>query len=340
MKVLYHINDLHYNSAQTWIFKSWREGFEKSGHIITTAESYKDLANKIRDFKPDLIMTDLGMLRLPDDLETLRSAKLSGVKIAMWIHWPLAEEFAHMRNIFDTNDFATLFFGEREQIQEHFRNDTGHNYVCIPNSASDETHVLGEFNPHYEYDILYIGTRLPKKKWFEDNILAELRSNKNYKVLIAGLGWSKSDIFLRICRKVAVKLGFRNMADKLGRLLIRISEHDERDMYASAKICLNFHERAPEGSQPHYIVNQRTFKVPACGGFQLVDEVDAINKYFTVGQEIIMLPLDKKIWLDAIEFYLENAELRKAIQKKGHIKARNYHLASHRVDQLLNELGK
>src|SRR5207248_8747832 len=60
--------------------------------------------------------------------------------------------------------------------------------------------------------------------------------------------------------------------------------------YSSAKICLNFHEREPDGSQPHYIVNQRTFKIPACGGFQMCDEVPAIRKYFS-DSEIVLLPL-------------------------------------------------
>lgn len=339
MKVLYHINNLHYNSAQTWIFKSWKEGFEARNHEVFTAES-EELKNKIVQLMPDFIMTDLCMLRLPNDLEILRDAKLSGIKIAMWIHWPLVNQFAHLRNIFDCNDFATIFFGEREDASTLFKKQTGLDYVCIPNSASNITHVRGKFKKQFECDILYIGTKLPKKKWFEKNILAALKRSKNYNVRVAGLGWSKSDLVLRVIRKAALYFGLNVFANKIGDMLIKISDIDERDMYASAKICLNFHERESDGSQPHYIVNQRTFKVPACGGFQIVDDVEAINKYFLKDSEIIMLPLDIDIWLDTIEFYLQNQHLRKQIADRGHIRARNFHLASNRVDQLMHELEK
>ena len=339
MKVLYHINDFEYNSAQRWIFDAWKSGFEARGHSVCTASSGTDLKAKIELVKPNLIMTDLGMLRLPHDLDNLRLAKSRGIQIATWIHWPLTKEFMHLSNIFE-QDFSTIYFGEREDCGSAFYSATNLKYICIPNSASVDKHKHGAYKKELACDILYIGTRLPHKRWFEENILRELKKNTNYKVVVVGLGWSHMDFVIRAIRKIFKLCGFAKASDFVGRYTIKLSEEDERDMYASAKVCLNFHEREPDGSQPHYIVNQRTFKVPACGGFQIVDYVPAIENYFKNGEEIIMLPLNKQKWMDTIDYYIKREDLRKQIANQGHIKSRNYHLASNRVDKLIDELRK
>lgn len=339
VKVLYHINDSEYNSAQRWIFDAWKSGFEARGHVVYTAASGRDLSVKVRKLRPDLIMSDLGMLKLPDDLDSLRLAKDAGSCIATWIHWPLTPQFRHLSHIFE-EDFSTIYFGEREDCGQKFYNDTKLKYVCIPNSAHVDKHVHGKYREDLACDILYVGTKLPHKKWFQDNILKELKHHTDYNVVVYGLGWSRWDFFLKAIRKFFKLFGFVKIVDLIGKFTVKLSDEDERDMYASAKICLNFHEREPDGTQPHYIVNQRTFKVPACGGFQIVDEVPAIESYFKKNEEIVMLPLDKKDWMEAIKYYIKQDTLRKKIARQGHKRSRSDHLASNRVDKLINELGK
>ena len=339
MKILYHINDFEYNSAQRWIFDAWKSGFEARGHSFHSASSGVDLEEKIKSVEPNLIMTDLGMLKLPHDLKNLKLAKARGIQIATWVHWPLTKEFMHLSDIFK-QDFSTIYFGEREDCGYEFYRDTNLEYVCIPNSARVDKHILGSYREDLACDVLYVGTRLPHKKWFEKNVLNELKRCTNYKVVVVGLGWSRMDFFMRALRKFFKLCGFMKAADFIGKFTIKLSEEDERDMYASAKICLNFHEREPDGTQPHYIVNQRTFKVPACGGFQIVDDVRAIGNYFKNGEEIIMLPLNKQQWMDTINFYINREDLRKKIAMQGHIRSRSDHLATNRVDQLVSELRK
>jgi spore maturation protein CgeB len=81
-------------------------------------------------------------------------------------------------------------------------------------------------------------------------------------------------------------------------------------------------------------VNQRTFKIPACGGFQLCDHVPAIRKYFRE-DEVILASLDRAEWRDKIEHFLHREAERKEIQERGTQRALHEHMSSNRVDALL-----
>jgi len=133
-----------------------------------------------------------------------------------------------------------------------------------------------------------------------------------------------------MCRNVKFRLG----SDFLNRFRITIPEEEERLLYSSAKICLNAHERETDLSQPHYILNQRTFKIPACGGFEICDWVPALRKYF-VEDELVMAQ-DPSDWFKKIEYYLSHEDERKRIQKKGTERALREHTYHNRVQQIID----
>ena len=87
---------------------------------------------------------------------------------------------------------------------------------------------------------------------------------------------------------------------------------------------MNFHEREPDGSQPHHILNQRTFKIPACGGFEICDNVTALRRYFTEN-EMVTAGINAKDWRKKIDYYLENEEERIMIQRAGTRRALKNH---------------
>lgn len=337
MKILYHINQIEFNSAEKWIFDAWRSGFEKFGYKVETVESYQ-LQEKINNFKPDILMTDICILKSKKDFKIISSATSSGIKTAMWVHWPLVPEHKNKDYVFEKKDQISLFFGEREGIEKQFFEDTSMKYLCLTNSSRDDIHYHGDFKKNLETDILYIGTRLYKKKWFEDKIINNLIKRKDLKVKVLGLGWERKDFFIRAFRKIFKLLRLKAIENLLAKQTIKITSELERDLYASAKICLNFHEREEDGSQPHHIVNQRTFKIASCGGFQIVDKVNALKKYFDDDQ-IVSLDLNQDEWLKKIDYYLENPSERNKIKMNGHKRALKDHYASNRVKVLLKHLG-
>jgi spore maturation protein CgeB len=182
-----------------------------------------------------------------------------------------------------------------------------------------------------------LGSRLPKKKWFEENILLELKKDQKLKILVIGSGWNKADFYLKAVRFLLKKVKNRSLKTIFDRMTVKVKPEQEGELYRSAKICLNFHEREEDGSQPHYIVNSRTFKIPACGGFQICDEVPAIRKYFS-DQEVVMCPINKEIWIQTIHYYLKNESERIQIQSKGIQRAKLNHFSTNRCLDLLELL--
>lgn len=339
MRILYHIPHPNVNGAERWIFEAWRSGFRRLGHTVETLKFEDILLDKAIEFKPDLFITDISVINLNKDGDTINKMRSGGIKVAMMTFWPPLGSAVVNKLPLTKDSYADIYFGERVDDHLPFAKDTGLEYTCIPNSANPDHHFPVKAEQSYASDILYIGTNLPHKAWFVKNILKELRKNKKYKVQIIGRGWTFSDFSLRVIRKILILLKMIKLKKFIENRTVKFSDDEERLYYSSAKICLNFHEREPDGSQPHYIVNQRTFKIAACGGFQICDDAKAINDYFENNKEIILLPLNKKKWLDTIAYYLKNETARERIRAKSTKRALDEHMSTNRCLFLLNKLG-
>jgi spore maturation protein CgeB len=339
MKVFYHIPHPDVNGAERWIYEAWKAGFTQLGFDVYILRFEDNIFEKIKLNRPDIFITDISVIDLNIYGNFLNEIRLKGSKVAILTHWPLVGSAYKNKTYLMHNNCADLYFGERISDAKLFERDTNKQYICIPNAANPEHHFPVAPSEDFASDILYIGSNLPHKKWFKDNILNNLLKNKKYKVRIIGRGWTSYDLILRVLRKILIHLNFIRLKKIVEKLTIKISDDDERNYYSSAKICLNFHEREPDGSQPHYIVNQRSFKIPACGGFQICDDVGALRDYFLEGKEIVLLPLDKKKWLETIEYYLLHSEERENIRRRGSKKALKFHMATNRCLTMLSYLG-
>jgi spore maturation protein CgeB len=338
MKILYHIRYPDINAAERWIFEAWRDGYRELGCEIEMLTADQELEERLSTYKPDLFMSDISCLVLSRDLAALSDARARGTKVAIWVHWPLTQAVIKNSKILRDEDVADVYFGEREKDHEVFFKDTGKIYHCIPQAASPVSHVKGEYKEEYKCDILYIGTKLPHKRWFELNVIEKLKSDKKISVKVIGSGWGLFDFEKRILRRIFKFLRIDFLRKILEKSLVKINSCEERHYYASAKICLNFHEREPDGSRPHNIVNQRTFKIPACGGFQICDDVEEIGKYFD-NDEIIKLPLNRDIWLSTIYSFLNDDVARERIRLNGMRRAEKDHMAQMRCKSILKIAG-
>ena len=125
--------------------------------------------------------------------------------------------------------------------------------------------------------------------------------------------------------------------DAINRLRVVIPPDEENHLYSSAKICLNFHEREEDGSQPHYIVNQRAFKIPACGGFEMCDYVPALSKYFSADE--IVMATDPEDWFKKIDYFMTHEEDRRHIRQNGTRRALRDHTYHNRIEELVKLIG-
>jgi hypothetical protein len=340
MKVLYHIPNPAGLGADRWICDGWRRGFEELGHEFHLLAGRESLRQRAEAVRPDLFLTAINILDIASSelLQILSAMRGEGTKVAIWVHWPLVPSIDPRRGeALKQADVADLYFGEREPEQmESFERETGKEYHVIPHAADHRQHAFTPM-PKYQFDIVYLGANLPAKRWFVNTLLPTLR--RKYRVGVFGPGWTLSDRVLRSGSAALRSLHLDALAAPIDRGRITIPPEEEAALYSSAAISLNFHEREIDGSQPHYIVNQRTFKIPACGGFELCDYVPAIRKYFGE-DELVMLPLNLEQWLHAIEYFLANPAERERIRTKAMKRAQRDHTYKGRIAVLFRLLGR
>ncbi len=333
MRVLYYLPYPNGLGADYWIYHGWKYAFEDMGHNFEIATLKDDLKRRVEEFRPDIFLVANLDNILFTDSENMLWMRKKGVKVFLIVYWPLRPREVE---ILKNKDVADVYYGEREpESMQDFTRVTGRQYYLIPQAANKRWHFPAETSKECEYDILYIGAKLPKKRRLFEEVLLPLR--KKYRVGIFGPYWTFSDNVMRVCQKICRKTGFRSGADIINRIRFKriIPPVDiQRKLFASSKISFNFHEREPDGSQPHNILTQRTFVVPACGGFEICDYVPALRKYFT--EDEMVMAKDKNDWYEKIDYYLRNDKKRRQIQIKGTQRALTEHTYHNRVARLFD----
>ncbi len=332
MKILYHIKYPQGMGADRFIYEGYKHAWEDKGHDFFIFSENEDLSEKLEKIKPDLFFTSLDQLKIPEDINVIKKFSAQGVKMFVGVDH-LFNKNLETLSVLRDRDFADVYFGEKElECMIGFKEKIGKEYNLIPHAADKYYHYPVEPVKKYQYDIVFLGARLPQKEWFFTNVLIPL--TKKYKVGIFGPYWSLKDNALRVVNSMFRKIGFKKGADFLNKFRITVPLEEENQLYSSAKICLNFHEREKDGSQPNYILNQRTFKIPACGGFEICDYIPALRRYFTE-DEVVMAGLDSKDWFGKIEYYLNNENERLRIKKNGAKRVLKDHTYHNRVDYII-----
>jgi spore maturation protein CgeB len=326
-------------SAARWIFKAWKTGFEHEGYncIFCQPDELDKISQKLT---PDLIWCDVVCSPVENknfasSLEKMRSL---GAKVLLWLYWPLWDLPSLRSEIIEKYDIADLYIGEREQDAMYgFEEKTGKKYHTLPMFANSKLHKPVNINNKFSYDLAFVGAKLPKKKWFNDRILKP--SMRKYNVGLFGTNWTMADNIKRAGSKLSRIAHMPKLSTFIDKTRFSIPDSDEATLYSSSKISLNFHERAPDLSQPHHVMNHRAFKIIACGGFQICDRVKGMSKYFNE-DELVMLDCNEDTWFEKIEYFLNSDKDRQAYIEKGMERVNKEHLDFHRVRQLESLLEK
>jgi spore maturation protein CgeB len=338
-KVLYNSPYAAGPSAIRWIVSSWEEGFKKRGYDFHICENQRLLEGMCNALKPTILFCDIVSTPIEDSScrDILKRTRTAGSKIGLNVFWPLLGQPESRAEALKRYDIADIYCGEKEpDSMQMFERVCGKTYHTMPHAANPRYHYPVPPEDRYRYDLVFMGGKLPHKRWFNDNIIATLR--RKYRLGLFGPYWTLRDNCFRAVSKLARLAKRPALARFVDRFRIYIPEEDENRLYSSSKISLNFHERDADLTQSHHIVNQRTFKIAACGGFQIVDPVVAMPKYFG-SDEIVTADLDPRDWLAKVAYYLEHEDERRVIQKRATDRAHREHMADHRVQLLERWLG-
>jgi spore maturation protein CgeB len=211
-----------------------------------------------------------------------------------------------------------------------FSKFAGVDYITIP-LAADKIALQPIFDKKFEADISFIGTNLPQKRRYFNEWLFPL--GEKYDLKLYGQDWTLPSRLLGYVTKggqyfnVPVIKSLQKPPLQLG---------DEAKIYASSKILVNIHE----DYQRQYggDCNERTFKIPFCGGFEISDDVACIRDYFVEGKELVIAK-SKQDWFDKIDYYFNRPAEAKKIAAAGRQKVLASHLYKHRAQQMLDLLS-
>ena len=144
------------------------------------------------------------------------------------------------------------------------------------------------------YDIAFIGTS-------DNDRLKIMKKLKKFKLIVAGMGWNKSDFNLK--NKVINK---------------RVNLNEMEKIYKNSKISLNILRKQNFSSH-----NMKTFEIPALGGLMLTKRSSEQDDFFPENKACIMYKDDKELVVKINKVISKYKEFLK-IKEKGYDLSKNY----------------
>ena len=350
MKVLYHFP--HYNTtiyAYRTIVNGFMHAFMEMGHEFKVYTSDDNLKEQLSNFNPDIFLTQSHhFYQRYLDLNLLKRYRDNGMvmftKIDFWNNTISVKRVNEAKNLKDDKETIRLikkgllgdyFYHVVEQNDprmDGFERETGQKFFTIPLAADKTVLLKSKYVDKYKSDISFIGTNLPEKRQYFGEYVFPL--GKKYKLKLYGQDWTEKDKILGWVQRGGqyFNIPFIRSAQKP-----KLSLEDEGNIYASSSVSINVHEdyQRKFGGD----CNERTFKIPMAGGFEITDDVLCIRKYFKDGEEIIIAK-DKKDWFEKIDYYIKNPKKREEIIRKGKERVLREHTYNNRVALILKIAGK
>ncbi|MEO0132848.1 MAG: glycosyltransferase [candidate division WOR-3 bacterium] len=342
MKVLYQYPHESIYAGRT-IYWGYKNAFTDMGHEFKTLTATSNLNQLLLDWQPNIFITSLNRYYIRYlDLDILKKAVKNGVVV--FVNTPFWNPTISKLRINESpglkNDkemlelihkgFGHIYFNSCETDDERmdgFEQTTGYKHYTIP-LAADKTIIKPMYDKRFSADISYVGTYLPEKRHFFKEYVFPLKDK--YKLKLYGQDWT---IFQRILGWVQRGGQYFNIPYLRTINKPKLRLEDEAKIYNSSTISINVHEEY----QKRYggDCNERTFKIPLAGGFEITDDVACIRKYFKEGEEIVIAK-DKKDWFEKIDYYIKNPEKRLAIIEAGHEKVLKKHTYHNRVEEVIH----
>jgi len=344
MIIIYHIPSLETIYAGRTIYAGYKNAFEDLGHKFYPFTSRNDQKKLFDEVRPDIFMTSLNPYNLKFlDLHDIKKRRKKGLNV--FVNMPfwnspmsklrINETPSISKNkdfiaIIKSNVFGDVYYNVCEQSDprmDGFEKITGYKCHTIL-LAADKTIHYPEYSERFKADISLIGTYLPEKRKFIQDHVFPLK--KKYDVKLYGQDWTFKDRTKGFTQKVGqyFNLPYLSSLQKP-----KLNLEDERKIYASSVISINIHE--DHQRQFGGDCNERTFKIPISGGFEITDDVACIRKYFKDGEEII-ISKDKDDWFEKIDYYIRNPEKRISIIEAGRNKVLQKHTYHNRVEQIVS----
>ena len=347
MKILYHVPSLDSIYAHRTIYHGFRNAFEDMGHEFRPFTADDDLERTLAAYRPDLFLTTTHhYYRKGLDFALLGRFRAEGLfmltKIDFWDS-PVSsarinearsmKDDKALRRLIDDRLMGDAFFHVVEQgdpRMEGFTAATGYPYHTIP-LAADKTLLRPMPDPRFAADISYVGSALPEKREYFSRYVFPL--GREYRLRIYGQDWNAWDKALGWVQRGGQYFNIRPLA-RIRKP--KLALEDEARIYATSAVSINVHEEYQRRFGGD--CNERTFKIPLCGGFEVVDSVACIRKYFDCGRELALADTPRE-WVDMVRHYAAHPVEREPIAAAGRERVLHEHTYHNRAQQMIAIMG-
>lgn len=344
MRIAYYVPNPETISAGRTILHGYLNAWRSLGHTTEIYTPNKKLEGFFHDYKPDIFFTGLSKyyLKYLDAglLHKLKNQYQTKVFVSLpfWKS-PLSKfrlnetpGLAHQSDLITIikegtfGDVYTSICPQNDERMDGFEEETGIKYHTLL-LAADSTVLKYCFDTQYKSDVAFLGTYLPEKRRLFREWVDPLK--KEFSVRYYGQDWTLQDRIIGMFSKLGqyYNINFLRYLQKP-----KLSFEDEARIYSSTLVSINIHEEY----QRRYgnDCNERTFKIPACRGFQIVDDVACIRKYFKEGEEIVIAK-DKDDFQEKVRHFIKYPDERLPIMNKAFERVNREHTYHHRVKQLI-----
>lgn len=344
MKILYQIPSLYTIYAGRTIYNGYRNAFLELGHEFRPFTADDNFAELMETFQPDIFITASHFYyQRYLDQTLLDHFRKNGMMVFVWLDpWTTGlnrtrvNEAGSLKNNAwaikliqegRLGDAFLITYEHGDARMEGFEVETGATYHTVP-LAADHTLMYPDYDMQFCADISYIGTYLPQKRDFFRQQVFPLAERWNLRLY--GQDWTMQSRIQGWIQKFGQYFNIPGLRSfNKSKLML----DDERKIYTSSTISINIHE----DYQRQYggDCNERTFKIPLAGGFEITDDVACIRKYFKPGEEIVIAE-SVADWFEKIDYYMRHPDERVSIIEAGRKRVLAEHTYVHRVRQLLD----
>ena len=349
MRILYSIPGLKSVYAARFVYEGLKNAFVDMGHEFCPYTGDNDFSNVLATFKPDIFLYSLNFYHLKFiDLDVLREHREDGLVVFAQVRaWRSLGNFRSTGSVATgslenskrevelissgrAGDVFWHWFEQDEPLMDGFVETTKRPFETI-HQAADRIVYFPDKDDQFTCDLSYVGSYLPaKRKFLRENVLP---LGQTLDLRIYGSDWTLPNRALGYVQRLGQYFNIRPLKGirKLG-----LSLEDERRLYSSSRICLNVHEAQVQRTGCE--INERTFKILACGGFQLSDNVRLMRRFFSASE--LVTAEGGRDWFDTVDYYLRHPEERASIAEAGRTKVLAKHTYHHRARQILDIADK
>ena len=311
-----------YSGIYPYFEKAIEEAFIFFDHIVTKIHPKHTIEaiEIIESFKPDVIITMVGFNideKLMDFLKKMNSTRCI---------WLTEDPFYIDMSIHLVRDYDYIFTIDIGAF-EYYKKKFPQKHIYHLPLGTDPLLYYADHKEEYLYDVCLVGYPYPERI----NLVNQLLTHTPYSLILVGPFWKK---FIKNHKHT-------NRLTIINRWM---EPETVRSLFNRSKIILNphrtynFHKNKNTLEIENKSINNRTFDIAACGGFQLLSNKPDLQMHFDITQDMVVYSRSEEC-IELVKQFINDENSRNFYRRNAQKKVVENHTFTHRVGFILQQLG-